>query len=243
MLNQLVRYEAVVGLLGRDGGRLADIGSGSVGLAAWVGPEWTVTAVDQDFSDYGSTPAATSATLSEQVHADARRLPFDDGHFDATVALDLIEHIHPADRDAVIAELARVTRRLLVVGCPAGEEAIDADRRLLDRYRERELEVPGWLVEHVEHGFPDSAELRAWLEPHGEVELIANESVAAHARISRFELTPRGVRRSVALARPLRSMIRAGGAARRICAALVRNLLRGRDRRPSYRTIAVVRRR
>jgi hypothetical protein len=241
MLNQVVRYEAVVDILGHEGGRLADIGSGSLGVAPYVGPEWSVTAVDRDFTDYGTAAGASGYGSVEFVEADARDMPFPNGHFTAAVALDIVEHVGPEDRAAILAEMARVASRTLVVGCPTGAAAFESDRRLMDRYRSAGVEVPGWLSEHVENGFPEPDDLRGWLRPHGAVELVRNESLAAHERLARFELTPAGVQRSVRLARPLRRLIRSGGMPRRVCSALVRSLLRGRDRPPSYRTIAVVR--
>jgi len=42
-------------------------------------------------------------------------------------------------------------------------------------------------TEHLEHGFPEPAEIEAALRPHGRVRLLGNESLAAHERIVRAE--------------------------------------------------------
>ena len=55
------------------------------------------------------------------VQADlAHRLPFADGLFDTTVCLDVLEHV--ADDGQTIRELARVTRRRLVLAVPQADQ-------------------------------------------------------------------------------------------------------------------------
>jgi SAM-dependent methyltransferase len=48
------------------------------------------------------------------VCADARALPFSDGQFDIVYSNSLFEHLPPADRERVAAELSRTGRRLFV---------------------------------------------------------------------------------------------------------------------------------
>jgi SAM-dependent methyltransferase len=51
-----------------------------------------------------------SALYAAVARADATRLPFADGSFDLVVSADLIGHIPPADKPALLAELWRVLR-------------------------------------------------------------------------------------------------------------------------------------
>lgn len=242
MINQVVRYEAVLGLIGRSPGRtLVDVGSGAVGLAPLVSPRWTVTAVDNDFTDYGATSTPLESGGVRIVKGDARRLPFADREFDVAVALDLLEHVGPADREAVCGELARVADRRVIVGCPAGPRAEESDARLFAEVTGRGLSAEGWLDEHVRFGFPDERELRAWLAPHGAVRLLGNENVRFHASLMKAELRRPGRRISRGLSQLLLPLIRED-ATLRIAGTTVVRLLRGGDRRPTYRTIAVVER-
>jgi len=233
-LDHLVRVEPVLRLVeDLDGGTLLDAGSGSVGLSPWLGERWSVTAVDTHFDDYGASRGYSGAARA--VVADVRELPFADRSFDAVVALDLLEHVPPADRDVALEELCRVTRRRLVVGGPAGPEALAADRRLHERLRRS----PGWLAEHLELGFPAREQIASVLEPHGALRLVGHESVTSHVRLVRVELNPIGFVLGRLVAIPLSRALRGSGRPRGWAAhALWR--MRGSDRPPVYRTIAVV---
>jgi SAM-dependent methyltransferase len=238
MLNQLVRYAPVTDLIRAvGGGTLLDVGSGSVGVSRWLGPEWTITATDISFDDYGTAAGAADDGITRLV-ADARALPFEDRSFDVVLTLDMLEHVVPADRPVVLRELARVTRRRLIAACPAGAPALDADRRLEAAYRRRGAQPPGWIAEHLDHGFPEPAELRDALAPFGDVRLIGNESVAAHERLMNLEANPRLGLVNVALLRVLGPAAAGGPLHRPARAALA--ALRGRDAAPTYRTIAVL---
>lgn len=85
--------------------RVLDVGGGRSGLASLLYPDAEVITIDIDPSLAGQGPAAGRAKF---VCADAARLPFPDGAFDAVTLFDVLEHI-PADRGAA-AEALRVTR-------------------------------------------------------------------------------------------------------------------------------------
>jgi len=235
LLNQLVRYEPVVRLVRElPPGRLLDVGSGSVGVAPWLPPGWAVTGLDASFDDYGAA-AGPAADGVVRVEGDARALPFADAAFDVVLALDLLEHVRPADRARVLAELARVAGRRLIVGCPAGAPALAADRRLGERYARRGEPAPGWLAEHLEHGFPEPEELRAPLaRAGGRLRLVGNENVRAHEALMRAEAGRVSRLGAQVVEKLLVPAVRRGAAGRAV------RLLRGGDRPPTYRTIAVL---
>ncbi|HVI30654.1 class I SAM-dependent methyltransferase [Phenylobacterium sp.] len=92
----------------RDDGRpprILDIGGGRSGLAWLLYPDAEVVSADIDPGLAGHGPAAGRVTF---VCADALRLPFADGVFDAVTLFDVLEHISDDARAA--AEAARVTR-------------------------------------------------------------------------------------------------------------------------------------
>jgi SAM-dependent methyltransferase len=233
-LNHLVRVEPVLAFVQElGGGTLLDAGSGSMGLSPWLGERWSVTAVDTSFDDYGASRGFGGT--GRAVVGDVRELPFADRSFDAVVALDLLEHVPAADRPRALAELRRVTRRRLVVGCPTGDPALEADRELARKLRR----VPGWLDEHLENGFPARQDLEAELRPHGELRVVDNESVRSHVRLVRAELSVPGFLAgrlaALALARALRTQGRVRASAARTLA-----WIRGGDRPPAYRSILVL---
>jgi SAM-dependent methyltransferase len=234
-LNHLVRLAPVVELVREAGGReVLDAGSGSAGVAPWLGGDWEVTAVDTSFDDYG---AATGRRVAAHraVVGDVRQLPFEDRSFDVAVAVDLLEHVPPADRPVALRELARVARRRVVVACPAGEAALAADRDLAGA-----LAVPpAWLAEHLENGFPEIAEVAGELGRFGTLRTIPNEHAASHARLVRAELSPLLFLPTRALAVLASLSLRLGPGPRRLAGHALR-VARGGDRPPSYRTIFVL---
>ncbi len=239
MLNQLLRYSGVVPLIAELGrGRLLDVGSGSESIAPRLGPGWTVTAVDRSFDDYG-TAAGPSGNAAEHVVADAADLPFADRSFDVVLALDVLEHVPPQRRAAVLGEIARVAARRAIVACPAGAAALAADRRLADRYRRAGRPLPGWLQEHLDNGFPEPHELVAALAPFGRVTLRRNENARFHERLMATERRPRAGVLAWHLSRVLAPAGRDAGAASALARPLV-GALRGFDRSPAYRAVAVL---
>ena len=87
------------------GESVLDVGCGSVGLAT-LGVPGRVTGVD-----HGDRPGYPGEHF---VRADARSLPFGDAEFAVAYSNSLVEHLPPADRDRVAAEMSRVGRRLFV---------------------------------------------------------------------------------------------------------------------------------
>ncbi|MCA1648269.1 MAG: class I SAM-dependent methyltransferase, partial [Chloroflexi bacterium] len=145
-INHLVRFEPVLEFVsgaGHGGCTLLDVGSGSRGIASLL-PAWRTTALDASFDDYGAGRRLSTSTPN-QVVGDVRALPFADRAFDVVVAVDLLEHLPPCDRGQAVAEICRVASACAVIACPAGGEALDADRRLARRLRARGQAVPGWL--------------------------------------------------------------------------------------------------
>jgi hypothetical protein len=238
MLNQLARFAPVAAFMPhRGGGRLLDVGAGSEGIAPWLPAGWAVTALDSAWDDYGNArgPVGERAV---RVTGDARRLPFTDAAFDVVVCLDVLEHIPPSDRPTVLAELRRVCSTRLLVACPTGAPALEVDRRLATHYRARGVEPPGWLEEHLRHGLPEARELASASRPGDRLRLIPLESTGAHLWLARLESRLPTAVLLATLSRLLAPSLRrrrARDPRRRIL-----SLLRGRDREPTYRTLAVV---
>jgi SAM-dependent methyltransferase len=238
MLDQLVRFAPALRLLDDlGGGTLLEVGSGSRGLGAWLDHRWQVTAADVSFDDYGSASGAAVPAVTTVV-ADARDLPFDDRSFDAAVSIDMLEHIAADDRPRVLSELARVARRRVVIACPTGAAALAADHALAEDYRRRGRDLPPWLAEHLDIGFPEPEELGRGLAPFGRVRLVPNESVATHGLLMRVQGRHPADHLSHAIELALTPGIRRRGP--RGFADVALRVLRGFDRRPSYRTLAVL---
>jgi hypothetical protein len=65
------------------------------------------------------------------VRGDAARLPFASGSFDVVASFRFVRHLEPAARIAVLRELARVSRRFVVVELLLGAGLVWRTKRLV----------------------------------------------------------------------------------------------------------------
>jgi hypothetical protein len=239
MLHQLLRFSSVAPLIQElPAGTLLDVGSGSDGVAGWLPPAWRVTALDLTFAETVGPPRP-GGSAARAVTGDARALPFPDASFDVVLALDLLEHVAPADRRGVIAELVRTARRRVIVAGPAGEGARAADLRLGAALRGRGHDPPEWLAEHEQHPFPTRGDIREQLEEHGRVRLMGDENLRWHEVLMRIEARRPGFHLSRAAARAIAAGLASDGPPRALSRVALR-AVRGPRRGRAYRTIAVL---
>lgn len=245
MLNQLARYAPALALVearAAEESTLLEVGSGSEGIARFASPRWAITVSDRDFTDYGSVEVPADGRRGlERVQADVTELPFGDRSFDVVLALDLMEHLPPALRRAALSELARVSARCLIVGCPCGERALRSDARLARFYRLQGRRPPPWLDEHLENGFPEVSDIVDALRPFGEVDSFPNERIGPHELVSMLEGIRGVARATVWLASRLERGIYPGEERAGFARATLR-AFRGGDREPAYRRFAVLER-
>ncbi|HEY1521396.1 MAG TPA: class I SAM-dependent methyltransferase [Solirubrobacteraceae bacterium] len=101
-------------LQGISGRRLADVGGGTGNYSLALKQEgWTPVVVDRS----PEMLARAAAKGLQTVQADAQRLPFDDGQFDAATMISMLHHVE--DRHAALAEARRILRpggRLVLMG-------------------------------------------------------------------------------------------------------------------------------
>jgi hypothetical protein len=95
-------------------------------------------------------------------------LPFPDRQFDLACSVDVLEHVPPLARPAVLREVMRISRRAVVVAAPFRSPVIErAERIVSDFIREVCGYEQGQLQEHREHGWPDVDETAAAFEAAG----------------------------------------------------------------------------
>jgi len=182
LLNWALRYFPILRILkGRmaAGDWLLDIGSGSFGLAAFY--KHRFVGCDLEFPWPPRKPMLP-------VRCSATKLPFDDASFPAVVASDVLEHVAPEQRLAVVREALRVTGKVAVFGFPSGSCAEECDRHFHDYLKERGIPPYGWLEEHLRYPFPDRT-LFDGLPPEWSVESFGNENVEFHLWVHRRELS------------------------------------------------------
>jgi hypothetical protein len=102
------------------------------------------------------------------VQADATALPFADTEFDATICLDVVEHMPPEVRPKAIAEMARVSRRMVVVAFPVDQPWVhDAEARANGYWEHYFGTKYPWLDEHQEFGLVDGDQIEKALRDEG----------------------------------------------------------------------------
>jgi hypothetical protein len=219
LLNRAARYFPILREIRRGMGptcTLLDVGSGARGIGEfWAQP---FVGCDVSFEERPRVPM-------RPVLGSGTQLPFADQSFDVVVASDVMEHVPPEGRGALIREVLRVARRVAVFGYPCGEAAFAADKKLGEKYRSRGARFPIWLEEHMRYPFPDE-ELFREIPEGWQAKVIPNETIEFH-----YWMMVREMRR------PFAWLFRLAVIA---APRLVESLLRRADREPSYRKIFVL---
>jgi hypothetical protein len=121
-----------------------------------------------------------------------------------------------------------------------GDDALAADRRLASWFEQVGREIPGWLVEHLQNGFPESADITDAATPYGRTWILGNESMSAHQRLVIAEHRPLPAVVLRLACRPLERMLASRRSRARTAAGSILRQVRGLDRAPTYRGIVVV---
>jgi SAM-dependent methyltransferase len=220
MLNWAARYFPILRALKQQlsrGDSLLEIGSGSVGIGKFRSDPFI--GCDVYFPERPKAPMLP-------IVASAGSLPFDDRAFDAVVVSDVLEHVPPEERMAVIREALRVVRKIAIFGFPSGVAALNYDVRLAELYDRKQQARPEWLQEHLRYQPYPTADLFEDVQREWAVSSFDNENVAFHDWVMRREMSPWGLYTFLLLLATL--------------PRLMEYLLQRADREPCYRKIVVV---
>jgi len=149
-----LRYLPAIRFLKRyiPDGRILEVGSGPLGLAAYVRRAIVTTDVSYD-----------TGHLPNMIPVVAKGpLPFRDASFRAAISLDAFEHVPREHRQLFLEELLRVTDSYVIVGFPEGADAERHDSAMEAYYLGqwgRDGTVHHFFVEHREYEIPRSHEM------------------------------------------------------------------------------------
>jgi len=176
MINWAVRYQPILKeLKSLQPSWVLDVGSGPEGLKLfWRG---VVIGIDLRFK---------RVPIHQGVNASGLALPFADNSSPVVVSCDMLEHVPPSERENVIAQLARVTNKTLLITFPSGEISENVYRELANQFRSRNM--PVWLKEHLEFGLPEEQKVVEWLNRAGwVVQTRWYESAIVHKKLMCWE--------------------------------------------------------
>jgi GT2 family glycosyltransferase len=157
----------ILGTLGASQGPVLDVGGNPGELATFLSPRRVVVL------DRSAGPG--------MVAGDAVALPFRSDAFPATVSVDTMEHLPTGSRRVAVQEMARVSRDLVIVGCPTDVDGTRAAEAIVADFHRflHGVEHP-WLREHRSCGLPRSEEIERYFGQAG----------------LRFEIVPNGYLRN-----------------------------------------------
>lgn len=115
------------------GEKILDAGCGGGAYAEFLAAKgFRVTGIDKFDKFLGAT--AEQRQLGSYVRGDLTNLPFRDKAFDCTYCFDVLEHIDDA---LAVRELARVTRKRLIIAVPKNDDAMSAFNLTFLHYQDK----------------------------------------------------------------------------------------------------------
>jgi hypothetical protein len=165
--DQYQRYaitSAIARAMGRTPPRVLDVGGHH--LDFWFRPRRPIAEFLPEAPSI--TVDLARSRLAGYLCARGDALPFADGRFELVCSVDVLEHVPPAARATVLAEVMRVSSRAAVVAAPFRTPVIDrAEALVSDFIRDVCGYEQGQLQEHRAHGWPELDATAAAFEAAG----------------------------------------------------------------------------
>ncbi len=184
-LEVMLRYAPVKKVIAElaDHGRILEIGGGSEGFSSFT--DRKIFGVDMHFS------RPLNSNIVPCV-ASAYRMPFPDNAFDAVISMDMLEHIPANHYNEVIAEIVRLSKRIVILGFPSGTRAAEMEKKINAIHMKMFNVAHFWLGEHIANGLPDAgiieSEFRKALPDNSCMKVINNVNVHIFFLIRYFDI-------------------------------------------------------
>ncbi len=160
IFDQYSRYKACADLL-----RLAGFSPGQSVLDAGSGPECLFGQFMPDAALTYVDPLIPGGSGSTHITGDVFTSRLDGQLFDCVSSVDVLEHVPPQHRQAMLQRLSSLSRHTLILGFPTADSsrAPETDKAIEDQYRAVFGRDYSWLEEHHKFGLPSLAETVAQL--------------------------------------------------------------------------------
>lgn len=116
------RIELTADFVGKDVRSLVDVGCGNGVFLNYLSQ--TKSGIDLTGTD--RSVSALRFVKSNKVHASIESLPFEDQSFDCVTCLEVIEHLPTTIYPAALEELARISRKYIIISVPYKEVLEDS---------------------------------------------------------------------------------------------------------------------
>ncbi len=127
--------------------RILEVGGAPVKITRFL-PGYEITVADQIQDHHPG-----------YVRADAINLPFADNSFELVASLDTLEHIHPDLREGFVAELARISSKLIILAAPFHSNKSRQAEQIIFEFIKAHLGYEHqYFKEHLAHDKPDMVE-------------------------------------------------------------------------------------
>ena len=153
-----LRYSPVVKEIKKrklENSKILEIGSGSLGITPYL--KTKIDAIDIDFSGPKSEFITKIKTRGEV-------LPFKANSYDVSISVDVLEHIPPKSREKAVFEMLRVTKKLVIIVVPCGEDSEEQDKQLHKHWNKIINTKNQFLDEHVKNGLPTIDEILVYID-------------------------------------------------------------------------------
>lgn len=113
------------------------------------------------FCDVSSVTVANLESSEEKSDVTIKRgkLPFDDNSFEASCAIDVLEHIAKKDRAGFIYELTRISKEKAILSFPIGTPQHISYEGEIQKWLENKGHNVSYLKEHIKYGLPKKEEI------------------------------------------------------------------------------------
>ena len=148
-----LRYTPIVSELKKarlDKAKILEIGPGSLGIIPYLKRE--IDGIDVDFS-------GPQTKLLHKIKGTATNLPFKKNSYDATISVDILEHLAKEQRVEAISQQIKVTKKLALIIVPIGAMSQNQDKELNERFQKVFHTKNQFLTEHVTNGLPTTDEI------------------------------------------------------------------------------------